>query len=134
MEFQKERVFTALNADELKIGSKVTVADDLLALKESVLKHRLPKILRKVEPEDHIGRFLCDDNFHYCLAYLVEESEEKKLKWTDLKVGDVIRNDEISATSMVTRIDPSINYVTHIFADNVWLTDYELEGWKKVEE
>lgn len=83
MKFDKSRVYTVLNADELKIGSKVIVADDLLALKESVLKHRLPKTIEKVESEDCERRFLCDDGFHYTLAYLVEEHVEKKLECSE---------------------------------------------------
>lgn len=76
MKFDKSRVYTALNADELKVGSKILVADNLLELKESLLKHRLPKIIEKVESEDWEHRFLCDDGFHYALAYLVEEPGE----------------------------------------------------------
>jgi len=34
MEFDKSKVYTTLNADELKIGSKVIVADDLGTLKQ----------------------------------------------------------------------------------------------------
>ena len=83
MNFDKSRVYTALNADELKVGNKVIVADDLLALKESILKHRLPKTIEKVESEDCEHRFLCDDGFHYAFAYLVEEPREKKLEWTN---------------------------------------------------
>lgn len=33
MKFDKNKVFTALNADELPIGSKVIVADNLASLK-----------------------------------------------------------------------------------------------------
>ena len=73
MEFDKSRVYTVLNADELKVGSKVIVGDNLLELKECVLKHKLSKMIKKVEPEDSEHRFLCDDSFHYALAYLVSE-------------------------------------------------------------
>lgn len=76
MEFDKSKVYTMLNADELKVGSKVIVGDNLLELKECVLKHRLPKVIKKVEPEDNEHRFLCDDSFHYALAYLVSEPLE----------------------------------------------------------
>lgn len=76
MEFDKSKVYTALNANELKVGSKVIVGDNLLELKENVLKHRLPKIIKKVEPEDNEHRFLCNDDFHYALTYLVSEPLE----------------------------------------------------------
>ena len=36
MKFDKSRVYTALNADELKVGSKVIVADSVRALKNAV--------------------------------------------------------------------------------------------------
>ena len=32
MEFDKSRVYTALNADELKVGCKVIIADDIASL------------------------------------------------------------------------------------------------------
>lgn len=73
VEFDKSKVYTVLNADELKVGSKVIVGDNLLELKENVIKHRLPKIIKKVESEDSEHRFLCDDDFHYTLAYLTGE-------------------------------------------------------------
>ncbi len=57
MEFDKSRVYTSVNADELKVGSKVIVGDNLLELKECVLKYRLPKIIKKVESEDAEHRF-----------------------------------------------------------------------------
>lgn len=83
MEFDKSKVYTMLNADELKAGSRVIVGDNLAELKECVLKHRLSKIIKKVEPEDDEHRFLCDDSFHYALAYLVsepfEEPREKRI-------------------------------------------------------
>ena len=73
MKFTKSRVYTMLNANKLKVGSKVIVGDNLAELKECVLKHRLPKIIKRVESEDAEHRFLCDDNFHYALVYLVSE-------------------------------------------------------------
>ena len=36
MEFDKNKVYTALNADELKVGSKVIVANYLESLKAQV--------------------------------------------------------------------------------------------------
>lgn len=76
MEFDESKVYTMLNADKLKAGSRVIVGDNLAELKECVLKHRLPKIIKKVESEDDEHRFLCDDGFHYVLAYLVSEPFE----------------------------------------------------------
>lgn len=77
MNFDKSRVYTALNADELKVGSKVIVAYDLFTLKEDLSDPRLLKVVEKVESEGWEERFVCDDGFHYALAYLVEEPKEK---------------------------------------------------------
>lgn len=38
MEFDESRVYTTLNADELKIGSTIIVADNLMELKHRVKK------------------------------------------------------------------------------------------------
>lgn len=132
MKFQKERYFTALNADELKVGSKVIVADDLCELKANLSHLRLTKIIEKVEPESWAHRFSCDDGYRYALAYLIEEPEEKKLKWTDLRIGDVITDGECFA--MVIQIDKYSEPGIHILAGYSWLSDRDLEKWEKVEE
>jgi len=134
MEFDKSKVYTTLNAEELQVGSKVIVADNLLELKEDVLKHRLPKIIKNVESEDSEHRFLCNDSFHYALAYLIEPPEEKVLKWTDLKIGDVIRQRLTHINYMVTGIDSRLNSC-HIFIASTWINDESLaKNWEKVEE
>ena len=132
MEFQKERCFTALNADELKVGSKVIVADTLDDLKSRVRESDTSNWsgrLLSVFPEDCQYRFQFEDENKYALAYLVEEPEEKKLKWTDMKVGDVIK--EGSATVMVTIVDSS-DYDCHIFAGCEWYSDKMLKKLEKV--
>lgn len=132
MNFDKSRVYTVLNAEELKLGSKVIVVDNLLELKECVVKHKLPKIIEKVELEDCAHRFLCDDGFHYALAYLVKEPKEKQLEWNDLKVGDVITNG--TRLAMVVEIDKECVEDLPIFAGHMWLSCSELTKWIKVKE
>lgn len=75
MKFDKSRVYTALNADELKVGSQIIVTDKLSKLEDGISDPRLIKILERVEPASWEHRFLCDDGFHYALAYLVKEPE-----------------------------------------------------------
>lgn len=134
MEFDKSRVYTALNADELEVGSKVIVADNITSLKELVACGDVC-ILQNIATANSTFRFIAEDNGEsYAFAYLVEEPEEKKLKWTDLKIGDVITNAEKSATFMVTRIDANIDREVHIFAGNIWLRDDDLKNWEKVEK
>lgn len=129
MEYDKSKVYTTLNADELKGGVKVIVADTLERLKSRVRENDVSKWsgrLLSVWPEDYEYRFQFEDKDKYALAYLVEEPEG--LKWTDLKVGDVITNRK--ETSMVISIDSEDDY--HILAGGEILNDEELKNWEKV--
>ena len=76
MEFDKNRVYTAVNADELKPGDKVIVADDLDTLKRCVKDNSPIDTLRMVGDEDYLFRFGVKDNWvSFALAYLVERAE-----------------------------------------------------------
>lgn len=135
MDFDKSKVYTALNADELKIGSKVIVAYDLKTLKNlvSINDERVIHNLVKVYDESNYSRFVVDNGccYAYSLAYLVEEPE--KLRWTDLKIGDIIRNSKDKITAMVTRID-SDDSNCHIYIANQGVYDGELDEWEKVND
>lgn len=136
MTFDKSRVYTALNADELKVGSIVYVANSLAGLKETVinesilLKHKI----QAIRSENERTRFYVEDDTDWFLAYLISEPEENKLKWTDLKIGDVIRQKEGTISLLVTGIDVEPSTNVHIFARDIWVLDSELENWEKVEE
>lgn len=134
MEFDKSRVYTVLNADELKVGSKVIVGDTLTELKENVEDNSRYDILEKIFNEDYLERFNIRGGGCWSLAYLVEPPEEKVLKWTDLKIGDIIKKKDGISKAIVTRINErveTLNYC-HIFAGD-WLQDKELRDWEKVE-
>lgn len=128
MEFDKSKVYTAANADELKIGSKVIVDNTFKGLKECVESNYEAVTLQDIRDDDEPYRFSVDSAV-YALAYLVEEPA--KLNWTDLKIGDIICCGIL--TAMVTAINSEGNGEFHIFAGDVWLTDKELEAWGKVE-
>jgi len=130
MEFDKSKVFTVLNADELKIGSKVICADNLYALKFSVDNELYITTLREILPEDCMLRFRTKEGEDYALAYLVEPPEEKKLKVSDLKLGDIVRHKSGNLEYLVTGIDHSAN---EVFFDG-WLSESDLENWEKVEK
>lgn len=80
MEFDKNRIYTAVNADELKIGSKCIFADTVRGLR------------RKVEEDaDCVETFyrlhnnggddlFVGNNYVYCYAYLIEPPAEPKYK------------------------------------------------------
>ena len=84
MEFDKSRVYTALNADELKIGDEVYCADSLESLMLQVTDetpsyfHSRGKIVG-IEPMDYSNRFRIENGSRaYNLAYLINKSEEEK--------------------------------------------------------
>ncbi len=57
MNFDKSKVFTALNADEVKVGSRGYFANNLDTLKRLVNRNALTDVLNKVYPEDWGRRF-----------------------------------------------------------------------------
>lgn len=133
MEFDKSKVYTTLNADELKIGSKVIADDTLGDLKSRVERDDIhPMILDYIYPDDYKYRFVCDGT-DYALAYLVEEPEPKWLKWTDLKIGDIIKSPSM-IEYLVIGIDRNESEDNHIRVDGIWLNDEELRYWEKVEQ
>ncbi len=143
MEFDKNRIYTAVNADELKVGSKVIVANNLATLKALV------EDFREEYSDESLDTVVCipasteQNRFRistgcsgewraYSLAYLVLAPEEKLLKWTDLKIGDVIRL--IGSNRKVQVIgtnEDGEDY--HIYVCGEWMSDVELAEWEKVE-
>jgi hypothetical protein len=129
MEFDKSKVYTSVNADELKVGSKVICADNLYALKFCVEEEIYMTTIKEVMSEDCMLRFRTKEG-EYALAYLISESEEKKLKVSDLKLGDIVRHKSGSLEYLVTGIDHSGN---EVFLDG-WIGESELKNWDKVEK
>jgi len=84
MKFDKSRVYTAVNADELRVGSKCIFADSLATLKACVeTENPRIRILEEVEKENYTNRFIWNDtyNCYYMnLAYLIEPPAEPKYK------------------------------------------------------
>ena len=143
MEFDIKQVYTCINADKLKVGSKVVCADDLGTLKEIIEKTKLEDNNNWVEELEEVKDENCKFRFVTCygtynIAYLISEPEEKKLKWTDLKIGDIIKQKKGTYTTMVVSIDTreengTGKSISHILAGDTWLDDEDLEYWEKVE-
>ena len=77
MVFDLSKVFTAVNAEELKAGDKVIVADDMVTLRELVQKNS-PITLLNIRDECYRNRFehaLGSGRSAGPLAYLVERKE-----------------------------------------------------------
>ena len=126
MEFDKSRVYTALNADKLKERSKVLLADDLRALKNLVKNDVKPQRLKIIHPESFACRF-GGYYYNYTLAYLIAPSVEPQYKpfpdnETALKIiakhgGWVKRN---NMYSLVTRLDIGIWNKDEIEIGSTW--------------
>lgn len=82
MEFDKNRVYTALNADELKVGSTVIVANDLWSLRGKVeeFDNSYEVTLSDIRSEAAIHRFKTSSGYAYLLAYLIEPPKELQYK------------------------------------------------------
>ena len=83
MEFDKSRVYTALNADELPIGSKCVFADTVKALREEVETGDTVDVVRKFTGlygcVEDCGDIQFSDGFYtYNYAYLIEPPAEPK--------------------------------------------------------
>jgi len=143
MEFDRSRVYTAFEADELKVGSTVILADSSDALKRYVNEIEYvtplePHVYRLeiIQPECFPARFsACNRSYNF--AYLISEPEEKKLKWTDLKRGDGIRNKTSGIECTIVGFDKreTDDISCHVRIAEFWITDNELaKDWEKVED
>lgn len=131
MKFDKSRVYTALNADELKPGSKVILTDSIGSLKNSVRNDLYVTTLERILDESYMYRFLDSDHTEFALAYLVEEPAA--LKWTDLKIGDIIEYNNNQIQHIITGIDRSYG-VHHLHYAGDWQDDENLQMYHKVEK
>ena len=84
MEFDKSKVYTALNADELKVGSMVIVADSLQGLKDRLNKFAFDENyairIKSILPETEKYRFHTSCGNVYSLVYLISPPEKPEYK------------------------------------------------------
>ena len=82
MEFDKSRVYTAVNADELRVGSKCIFADSLGALSAKVQSEEYKDfitILKRIYNDGFYNRFDTGDDL-FCFAYFIESSSKPMYK------------------------------------------------------
>ena len=82
MKFDKNKVYTASNAEDLPIGSLCVFADTLQDLQQTVESsyvYERMKILTKLYKYDRFQRFIADGNGYLC-AYLIEPPAKAKYK------------------------------------------------------
>ena len=78
MEFDKSRVYTAVNADELPIGSICIFANTLGGLRTYVECDCAKCTLKVVADEHEEARFGNEQDLFWCLAYLIGPPAEPK--------------------------------------------------------
>ena len=134
MEFDISKVYTALNADEVKPGSRVIVADDLAALREKVEKNTeqypFDEInLDKVNPDSNPYRFNVS-SISFMLCYLVSEPKEPRrmtnrelARWLAQGNGQLRLSSGDIVTSLIYTKDNSyvpISYVIRGWDEAKW--------------
>ena len=127
MDFDKSKVYTALNADELKEGDKVLLADNLEDLKNQVEDDKTPIILAAIASEDQQFRFKNTADLWYALAYLVFSPPKPKYKpFSDSKTamrtiaehgGWIIFN---GIYHLITGLDVGCSSKNEIFIEDYW--------------
>lgn len=137
MEFKKENVYTALNADELKAGDSVIVADDLVYLKTLVERGLALSTIKEIYDGNYQRRFtVAGDNYAYNLAYLVERVGEKKFrpyKDTDEMIADYKKRfsvdcPEYEIPSIWVKNKSSLlrSQITDFNTDYIWLSNIQV--------
>lgn len=79
VKFDPKRVYTAANADEVKVGSKGYAAGNLSSLRDALAFGKSLDKIVKINPETYSERFYIGD-FSYSLFYLVEEPVEEEYR------------------------------------------------------
>lgn len=78
MDYDETRLYTVVNADKVKIGSKGYFADTLAALKQKITDNLPLEELTQVFSEESSARFLSSKKIlSFFLFYLVEKPKEK---------------------------------------------------------
>ena len=136
MKFDKSKVYTALNADELKIGSKCIFADTVSGLRQTVQDKEFDthvQILTRVSDDDSVARFLTS-NYQWLYAYLIELPAEpkylpfasnKKAMEAIVKHGGWVKHKN-EQYSFITAIDIGEEDEYEIKIDDDWFSADEL--------
>ena len=126
MEFDKSKVYTALNADELKVGSKVFVSDNLLGL-INCIKSFNPyneETIEQISSISHERRFITindsGDDVSYSLAYLIEEPKAEEYRpYKDGNEAFMYLHDKW----LIDKEDKSIFSITAFYDDCIIIYD-----------
>ena len=126
--------FTFMDPKVRELWAKYLIAEDNNCKKDT----ELTIVATGCHGNDRcINMYLCEDPkgnpVLVCEKGLALIKEEEKLKWADLKIGDIIKKRMYGFNSMITGIDSSEFTSTHVFVNGSWITDEELNDcWEKV--
>ena len=106
MKFDKTKVYTALNADELEIGSKCIFADTIQELRQKVqggyragdCAEDYFSCLAKIFDDDMAERLVSDRDNAYLYAYLIEPPTE--VRFRNEKISEKINDLQIVHLSL----------------------------------
>lgn len=113
MKFDKSRIYTVVNADEIKLGSEGYFADNIYCLQQAV-QHDDKEYFGKVVDIKDIGtgfRFVTDNGLCFSLFYFIEVQEENKFcpfKNTDDMITEFCRRS--GKLLQFSTIDPPVIY------------------------
>ncbi|EMB27235.1 hypothetical protein HMPREF9727_02450 [Treponema denticola MYR-T] len=137
MELDKSRVYTAVNADELKIGSRCIFANTILSLREEVESLKGGEFIGELIAilDDNLVNRLRGEKGAYPLAYLIEPPAEPKYKpFKDIdkameaikKHGGWVSRRDCKNYFFITGYVPNLNEESGICIGPVWHTLQEL--------
>ena len=135
MKFDKSRVYTALNADELPIGSKCVFADTIQDLRKKVESdsvQRFVYVLRSICDSSKMERFEEDDNAVFLLAYLIEPPAEPKYKpfeSVDKAMEAIWKHDR-----WIRDTSHDIFLVSRYCSDFIEVSDHLCDNWKSLSD
>ena len=86
MEFDISRVYSSVNADKLKLESKVIIGDTIEALRNRVKNCATPLTLSEIKSECYEKRFRVKEytDSDYSLVYFVSEPENRRMTFREL--------------------------------------------------
>lgn len=135
MEFDVSKVYTAINADELPVGSKCIFAETLKDLKDKVLSNDdcSTYTLKAIGDEDSKDRFK-DFSCTWTLAYLVELPEEKVIK--PFKTIEEAREAITARGGFLKNKDTGYTYLVTGYSRNDKIAGLEIfvaDSWRSLE-
>lgn len=114
MEFDKTKVYTALNADEVKEGSKGYFFDELDSLKHAVEHDYELHTVYRIRETDYMGRFEdVEKHEGRALFYLVEEPKEKTFR--------PYKDTAEMSQDFLKKCGISLDAMSSLFMPNIWL-------------